>query len=98
MKVVIPREAVGNPRVSFSRLGYHIGRNGSFERRMGSSEFPRLHVYLSEKGDKVEVSLHLDMKPHTYEGFRAHQAEHESDIVTVECNRIIEFFHKQLGL
>lgn len=92
MRLQIPREAMGNPRVSFSRLGYHAGRNGSFERRMGSSEFPRLHVYLADKSEYIEVSLHLDMKPHTYEGFRAHQAEHESDIVKEEGSRILAFF------
>jgi len=94
MKIFISSESLGNPRVSFSRLGYHAGHNGSFERRLGSSLFPRLHVYLAEGPRGIEVSLHLDMKPHTYEGFRAHVAEHDSAIVIEEMERIQQFFQR----
>lgn len=92
MRIFVQTERLGNPRVSFSRLGYHAGRNGSYERRLGSSEFPRFHVYLEAGANGTEINLHLDMKPHTYQGFRAHQAEHESDIVVEEMNRIQQFF------
>lgn len=92
MRILVQTELLGNPRVSFSRLGYHAGRHGSYERRLGSSEFPRLHVYLDGRANGTEIDLHLDMKPHTYQGFRAHQAEHESDIVVEEMNRIRQFF------
>ncbi|MFA5030012.1 MAG: hypothetical protein WC495_00275 [Patescibacteria group bacterium] len=94
MKILITRELLGNPRVAFSRLGYHVGHNGSYERRLSSSTFPRLHVYLAEHSKGVEVDIHLDMKPHTYEGFRAHQAEHDSEIVVEEMNRIQQFFQR----
>jgi len=94
MKFFVAQQALGNPRVTFSRLGYHAARNGSFERRLGSSQFPRLHAYIKTGEDKAEINVHLDMKPHTYEGFRAHQAEHDSEIVQEEMKRISEFFQK----
>lgn len=84
----VPTQAIGNPRVTFSRLGYHIGNHNSFERRLGGGEFPRFHVYLEAGDQDTKVSLHLDAKPHTYAGFSAHVGEYEGDDVARELQRI----------
>jgi hypothetical protein len=85
----VPTTALGNPRVTFSRAGYHAAANGSFERRLGSSTFPRLHLYLRPHGQDTDISLHIDAKPHTYPGFSAHVGEYEGEAVEKEAQRIL---------
>lgn len=91
MIFLLPKNALGNPRVTFGRLGYHVGNNNSFERRLGGGQFPRFHVYLEDRESDVRLSLHLDVKPHTYVGFSAHVGEYESEDVTKELERIKAF-------
>lgn len=89
MNLQVPVGSLGNPRVTFSRLGYHTAPNGSFERRLSSMRFPRFHVYVANKsGDIAEVSIHLDHKQHTYEGSSAHSGEYAGDLVEQELERI----------
>jgi hypothetical protein len=89
MKARVQGSAFGNPTVFFSRLGYHAGSRGSFEKRIGSGKFPRFHVYLEQQGESTIIDIHLDAKPHSYEGFSAHVGEYTGDNVTEELQRIL---------
>lgn len=88
MKVALPVARVGNARVFFSRLGYHVERNGSYSRRAGTGQFPRFHVYLEQVGDTVRVNLHLDAKAASYTGTSAHAGEYDGPLVETEIQRI----------
>lgn len=66
------------------RAGYGQIRNGSFVRRLGRFDYPRFHAYL-ESG---HVSLHLDQKQASYEGYKAHSGEADSEVVIAEGERI----------
>ena len=60
----------------------------SYVKRLGSYHYPRFHVYIYEKGDQVEVNLHLDQKAPVYEGQKAHQGEYNGPLVEKEAQRI----------
>jgi hypothetical protein len=89
MKARVQSGPLGNPTVFFSRLGYHAGLRGSFEKRIGSSKFPRFHVYLEMHGESTIIDIHLDAKPHSYEGFSAHVGEYTGENVEQELQRIL---------
>lgn len=88
MNVKFPLASVGNPRVFFSRLGYHQERNGSFAKRAGSGIFPRYHVYAEVQGENLRVSVHLDAKAPSYEGTSAHAGEYDGPLIEAEVQRI----------
>lgn len=88
MNVKFPLVSIGNPRVFFSRLGYHVERNGSYARRAGNGVFPRYHVYAEVQGEQIRVSLHLDAKAPTYEGTSAHAGEYDGPLIEAEMQRI----------
>lgn len=88
MRCRLPLARVGNPRVFFSRLGYHAERNGSYAARVGGGQFPRFHAYLEVQGQDVLVNLHLDAKAPTYQGTSAHAGEYDGEVVEREIARI----------
>ena len=73
-------------------LGYRPqrGEEPSFSRSLQRGDFPRFHLYLEKKGDKIIFNLHLDQKKPSYEGSTAHSGEYDTDIVKKEAERIIE--------
>lgn len=88
MKISLPLSKVGNPRVFFSRLGYHAEPNGSYARRVSGQPFPRYHVYADLRGEEVIVNLHLDAKKPSYAGTSAHAGEYDGPLVEAELQRI----------
>lgn len=95
MRATFNRYKVGNARVFFTRLGYHMARNGSYERRVNrGSDFPRFHLYIEEHGDDVRFNLHLDAKAPSYSGTSAHAGEYEGELVEEELNRISDSVRK----
>ncbi|MEK7570492.1 MAG: hypothetical protein AAB515_03595 [Patescibacteria group bacterium] len=88
MKATLPLARVGNARVFFSRLGYHVERNGSFSRRAAEGQFPRYHVYAQIVGDTMRVDLHLDAKLVSYVGTNMHAGEYDGPLVETEIQRI----------
>lgn len=51
-------------------------------------EYPRFHLYVTEREDAIIFNLHLDQKKPVYEGAPAHGGEYEGDIVEQEADRI----------
>lgn len=88
MKATLPLARVGNARVFFSRLGYHVERNGSYSRRAGTGQFPRYHVYVEMVGEELRVNLHLDAKAASYAGTSMHAGEYDGPLVESEVARI----------
>jgi len=77
------------------RAGYalHQGRDHeiSFVRRLAGYDYPRFHVYVNreEPGELIEVTLHLDEKKPSYEGYTAHSGQYDGDIVEQEKQRLL---------
>ncbi len=73
------------------RLGYgeHLGHGGqtSFERRITGGDFPRLHAYVEEKNNGLQINLHLDQKQGAAGG-SMHGGEYEGPLVEQEMTRI----------
>jgi hypothetical protein len=90
MNAKFPIARLGNPRVFFTRLGYHLERNGSYAKRAGPGTFPRYHVYVEVQGEQVKVSVHLDAKAPTYEGTSAHAGEYDGPLIEEEMQRIAD--------
>ena len=65
------------------RLGYSFqhqeGEEMSFVRVLASAGYPRFHAYARLRGYKIEVSIHLDQKKHTYGEDTRHHGEYENE-------------------
>ncbi len=74
------------------RAGYarHSGHDGeiSYILRTSGYEFPRFHVYVEERADTHTISIHLDQKAPTYDGFSAHSGEYDGPLIRHELARI----------
>ncbi len=62
----------------------------SYVRRLGSSFYPRFHLYLNEEGERLVLNLHLDQKKPIYAGQKAHSGEYDGELVEAEAQRIKE--------
>lgn len=85
----------GNSEFLLRRCGYakQIDRRMgkiSYFRRLTTQHFPKFHIYV-ENESPLLLSLHLDQKPHAYEGQRAHGGEYDGPLVEKEVARIKQF-------
>lgn len=90
---------INNPKTHsrnlLRRAGYamHQGRDGviSYTHRLSGDDYPRFHVYVNreEPGLLMEITLHLDEKKASYEGFTAHSGQYDSELVIEEKNRLL---------
>lgn len=95
MKFSVKSSQVSNYQVFARRAGYALisdrfSGQESFVRRLSSGYYPRLHLYIENKGEDLVFSLHLDQKKASYEGFSRHSAEYDNDIVNEEIERLKE--------
>ena len=94
MKITIPNPAT-HSRNLLRRAGYalHQGRDRqiSYTRRLSGGDYPRFHVYVNreEPGELIEITLHLDEKKPSYEGYTAHSGEYEGEIIEQEKQRLL---------
>ncbi|MCA9364626.1 MAG: hypothetical protein KC736_01910 [Candidatus Moranbacteria bacterium] len=65
------------------RAGYTFQRHTdrpsemSFVRALGSGGYPRFHLYATTSGMDLNVSIHIDHKPHTYGNATRHHGEYD---------------------
>ncbi len=77
-------------------LGYHpVKRGQSFARRLRTSEFPRLHVYLKDIKDGLQFSIHLDQKAACYNDQTAHSGDYDGELLEQEKQRILSLINNQ---
>ena len=94
MKLIIDKNKLdAAPEQFLRRAGYGYIRDrrsakDSFVRRLGGGFYPRLHMYIEDKGSEVILNLHLDQKKASYAGARAHNAEYDGLIVEEEIKRL----------
>jgi hypothetical protein len=95
MQHFFPGPLPENARNFMQRAGYgeHTGHEGqtSFTKRLGGGTYPRLHAYVEDRNDGIQINLHLDQKQASYEGSRAHGGEYEGPLVEREMARLIAF-------
>ncbi len=74
------------------RIGYYPLSKNKEEincvRSLGSSGYPRFHIYLQVENKNLIFNLHLDQKKPVYKGAPAHAGEYEGEIVAKEAERI----------
>ncbi|MBT4849842.1 hypothetical protein HON36_03245 [Candidatus Parcubacteria bacterium] len=76
------------------RLGYHPHRNkDSYAKRLSNGEFPRFHVYLNQRDEGLQVSIHLDQKAACYESHTAHSGDYDGELLEQEKQRIISLLN-----
>lgn len=63
-------------------------------RRLSIDNYPRFHIYVKQRGDHFEFSLHLDQKAPIYKGTHAHSGEYDGPVVENEADRIKEILEK----
>lgn len=69
----------------------------SYMKRIRGDWYPRFHVYLTQNGEELEISLHIDQKEHSYQGTNRHQGEYDTPIVTTEGERLRTHFLRYAG-
>ncbi|MDD3284659.1 MAG: hypothetical protein PHZ07_03640 [Patescibacteria group bacterium] len=73
----------------------HPKYGDSYIKRLSSiSYYPRLHLYLKEKENIYNFSLHLDQKKVSYKGQRAHSGDYDDVVIEKEAERIISILSK----
>jgi hypothetical protein len=72
-----------NPVSLLRGLGYTFqrseGEEMSFVRAMGSSGYPRFHIYAKLAGANLTINIHLDQKKETYGKDRRHHGEYADE-------------------
>lgn len=60
-------------------------------RRLHGYDYPRFHIYVNreEPGTLIELTLHLDEKKPSYEGFTAHSGQYDGPVIEEERRRIV---------
>ena len=61
-------------------------------RKLTGNHYPRFHIYVKQRGEHFDFSLHLDQKKPIYEGVHAHSGEYEGPVVEAEADRIKKSF------
>lgn len=61
----------------------------SYLRKLHYNQFyPRFHLFLERKLNKLIFNIHLDQKKPSYQGQKAHSGESHSQVIIEEINRI----------
>ena len=100
MKFKVKANLIGNYKTFARRAGYALivdSRSGqeSFVRRLSSSHYPRLHLYISSSQDNLVFDLHLDQKKVSYQGYHRHNAEYDHELVREEIERLKGFLGEE---
>lgn len=102
MNLRYPKSQVLNPLDILRKAGYAPftdPKTGSesFVLRLTSGFYPRFHLYLNDKGDEIEFSLHLDQKKPSYGTNHMHSGEYDGPTVEKEMARIEKWIKASIG-
>jgi hypothetical protein len=96
MKLILNKNQLGMaPEQLLKKAGYayiYDRKTGhdSFVKRLGGNFYPRLHMYFSDREEKIIFDLHLDQKQASYAGAHMHNAEYDGEIIRAEIERLKE--------
>jgi len=82
-----------HPEHFLRRAGFGFIRDGrsgqeSFVRRLGLNHYPRLHLYVEDRGNSVIFNLHIDQSQSRYGGGHNHGSEYDGPVVENEIARL----------
>ncbi|MDP2631228.1 MAG: hypothetical protein Q8P30_00480 [Candidatus Uhrbacteria bacterium] len=102
MKLEYKTQDVRNPLDVLRKAGYSPFRDpntneDSFILRLTSGFYPRMHMYLQDKGDTIIFNLHLDQKKASYQGTSAHAGEYDGPTVEREATRVAGWVRSVAG-
>lgn len=85
-----PQEHIANimRKLGYRLLGRQHEDEWSFVKSLTGGLYPRFHAYITQKGDMLVMSLHVDQKKPSYKGATAHSGEYEGALVVEEAERI----------
>lgn len=88
-----------NPLTLMRRAGYVFQKNEGTEqawvRVLGSSGYPRFHIYTKQERGSLFLNVHLDHKKHTYGEEIRHHAEYEkSPALQEEIGRLLTMWQE----
>ncbi len=89
-----------NATTAMRRTGYRFQHRVedtgelSFVREIGSNGYPRYHMYAKLTGARLDLSIHIDHKKHTYGNQTRHHGEYGEDGALAEE---VERLKKTLG-
>ncbi len=92
--MIFGRSEMADPAQFIRRCGYgeyydrRLQKISYMRRARMTDMFPRYHVYIEERGDKIVYDLHLDQKRPSYEGSAMHAGEYDGVAVEREAERI----------
>ncbi|MCC6639181.1 hypothetical protein IT409_01335 [Candidatus Falkowbacteria bacterium] len=92
MNIPFKKTFTTNSEVLLRRAGYARQEDKrmqkiSYFRSLTTQHFPKFHIYVENEAP-LELSLHLDQKPHSYDGQRAHVGEYDGNTVRAEALRV----------
>lgn len=92
MEFVIKKLSKGTNDI-MRQIGYipaYFQKQGevSIVRKVGRNDYPRFHVYITQRGADMNFSLHLDQKKPSYEGQTGHSGDYDGPVVEGEIERI----------
>src|SRR3989338_8081828 len=66
-------------------------------RKLIGENYPRFHIYVKQRGEYFDFSLHLDQKKPIYKGagVHAHNGEYFGPVVENEADRIEQILKKE---
>lgn len=93
MKVTYDKSVMHSPLAVLRKAGYSAftdpqSGEESFVLRLTPEFYPRFHLYVTEKGDEISFSLHLDQKKPSYGSNHAHSGEYDGPTIEKEMRRI----------
>lgn len=92
MKFALKTERPENIQNLMRKIQYHyLGQKDnqlSFSKPLGSTRYPRFHIYLTQDGTEIEMNIHLDQKAPSYGKETAHSGEYDGSLVEKEVIRI----------
>ncbi len=103
MRLILANQNSINWLRLFRHCGYYYLKDrktgkDSFVRRLTRNFYPRFHLYLDKKNDKLILNLHLDQKKPSYINQTAHSADYNNDIIKREMQRILGEIKRQIKL
>lgn len=96
MQIVCEKKEIIDPEKRIRRAGYGKLKNRrgevSYVKRLAKDLYPRFHIYILERGEKIIFNLHLDQRKTVYQGVTAHAGEYDGAVVEREVKRIKQLF------
>jgi hypothetical protein len=75
-------------KIGYLLLGAMDSNEYNLVRKLTGNNYPRFHIYVKQRADHYDFSLHLDQKAPIYQGTHAHNGEYEGPVVEDEALRI----------